>query len=264
MIRVGIGGWTYEPWRGVFYPPGLAQSKELTHASRQVTAIEINGTFYGSQKPASFRKWHNETPDDFVFSVKGPRFAVNRRVLAEAGESIERFFASGVSELKAKLGPILWQFAATKKFDAEDFAAFVALLPAEVDGVKLRHALEPRHASFATPEFVALARKANAAIVFADSVKYPLIADLSADFVYARLQDAQAEIETGYSAKALDQWAKHAKTWSEGGAPDAFALVAPPAKARKQRDVFVFFINGAKERAPAAAQALIKRLGKGA
>lgn len=261
MIRVGIGGWTYEPWRGVFYPKGLAQAKELTHASRAVTAIEINGTFYGSQKPASFRKWHDETPDDFVFSLKAPRFAVNRRVLAEAGESITRFFSSGVSELKGKLGPILWQFAATKQFDAADFGAFLALLPPEVDGIKLRHALEPRHASFATPEFVALARKANAAIVFADSVKYPAIADPSADFIYARLQDAQAEIETGYSPKALDQWAKHAMTWAEGGAPDAFPLVAPAAKARK-RDVFVFFINGAKERAPAAAQALLQRLGK--
>ncbi|MEX1109070.1 MAG: DUF72 domain-containing protein, partial [Dongiaceae bacterium] len=196
-IRIGVGGWTYEPWRGVFYPADLVQKRELEYASRKLTSIEINGTFYGSQKPESFAKWHAETPDKFVFALKGPRFATNRRVLAEAGSSVERFFASGVTELKDKLGPINWQFAPTKKFDPADFEAFLKLLPRSVEGCSVRHAVEVRHESFATPEFVALLRDHGVAIVTAGDSKYPQIADATAPFVYARIMGAEEKAKTG-------------------------------------------------------------------
>jgi uncharacterized protein YecE (DUF72 family) len=260
MIRVGIGGWTYEPWRGLFFPDKLPKSQELSHASRRVTSIEVNGTFYGTFTPSTFRRWAEETPDNFIFSLKAPRFAVNRRILADAGPSIDKFFASGVSELKSKLGPILWQLAPTKKYDSADIAAFIDLLPKSIDGLKLRHALEVRHESFRSADFIAQVRKANIAVVLADSEKYPLVADLSADFVYARLQEAKAEVETGYDARALGTWTTLAKAWERGEEPDQFPLAAPKGKPLKSRDIFVYFINGAKERAPAAAEALIRRL----
>lgn len=259
MIRVGIGGWTYEPWRGVFYPKGLAQSRELEHASRAVTSIEINGTYYSTQKPESFRKWAKETPDDFVFSVKAIRFATNRRVLAEAGPSVDKFLASGITELGKKLGPILWQFMPTKKFDPEDFGAFLSHLPKTADGLKLRHAVEVRHESFVAKEFVALARKHNVAIVLADSAKYPMIADVTADFIYARLQQADAKVVTGYTSAVIKKWAGRAKTWEGGGETKDLPVLSAAPKAKK-RDVFVYMINGAKERAPAAAMALLKDL----
>ena len=262
MIRVGIGGWTYEPWRGLFYPEKLPKTKELSHASRRVTSIEVNGTFYSTFTPSTFRRWAEETPDDFIFSLKAPRYAVNRRVLAEAGPSIGKFFGSGVEELKSKLGPILWQLAPTKKYDAEDIAAFIELLPKSIDGLKLRHVLEVRNESFRSADFIAQIRKANIAVVLVDSEKYPLIADLSADFVYARLQNAKADVETGYSAKALETWATLAKAWERGEEPEQFPLAAAKGKPLKSRDIFIYFINGAKERAPAAAEALIKRLKK--
>ncbi|MDR3450425.1 MAG: DUF72 domain-containing protein, partial [Alphaproteobacteria bacterium] len=164
-IHIGVGGWVFEEWRDNFYPKGLSQKRELEYASRQLTAIEVNGTYYGSQKPESFARWHDETPADFVFTLKGPRFATNRRVLAEAGDSIGKFVESGITRLKAKLGPINWQFMATKKFDAKDFAAFLSLLPEKQDGLALRHAVEVRHPSFACAEFVALCRAHNVAII---------------------------------------------------------------------------------------------------
>jgi uncharacterized protein YecE (DUF72 family) len=262
MIRVGIGGWTYEPWRGLFYPGKLPKTKELSHASRRVTSIEVNGTFYSTFTPSVFRRWAEETPDDFIFSLKAPRYAVNRRVLAEAGPSIEKFLASGIAELKSKLGPILWQLAPTKKYDPEDIAAFLKLFPKKIDGLKLCHALEVRNESFRSADFIAQVRKAGVAVVLADSQKHPLIADLSADFVYARLQDAKADVETGYSAKALASWATLAQAWEGGDEPNKFPLAAPKGKPVKSREVFIYFINGAKERAPAAAEALIKRLKK--
>jgi uncharacterized protein YecE (DUF72 family) len=260
-IRIGVGGWTYEPWRGAFYPKGLAQSRELEYASAKLTSIEINGTYYGSQKPASFAKWHDETPDDFVFAIKGPRFATNRRVLAEAGESIERFFKSGVTRLEAKLGPVNWQFATTKRFDAEDFAAFLKLLPASVDGLAIRHAIEVRNNSFKTPEFVALARAHGVAIVIAGDSEYPQIADVTAPFVYARIMGATEKEENGYSGPALDRWAERARTWAAGGAPKDLETVAPAEPDGAGREVFLYVISGFKERNPAAAMALIERLG---
>jgi uncharacterized protein YecE (DUF72 family) len=262
MIKVGIGGWTYEPWRGLFFPEKLAKTKELFHASRRVTSIEVNGTFYSTFTPNTFKRWADETPDDFIFSLKAPRFAVNRRILGEAGPSIEKFFASGVSELKIKLGPILWQLPPFKKYDKDDIAAFLLLLPRSIDSLPLRHVLEVRHESFLCESFIAQMRQANIGVVVADSQKYPLLADLTSDFVYLRLQNAQAEIETGYPPKTLDKWLSLARDWARGDETEEFPLVAPKGRKLASRDVFIYFINGAKERAPAAAEVLIHRLSK--
>ena len=258
-IRVGIGGWTFEPWRGVFYPPKLPHARELAHAAERLTAIEVNGTYYRSQSEATFRKWASEVPDHFVFALKGPRYATQRGRLAEAGPSVSRFFESGVTALGRKLGPVLWQFAPTKTFDPEDVEAFLALLPREVDGRRIRHVVEPRHASFVTPDFVAMARAHGVAIVLAESDEYPMIADLTADFAYLRLQRAR-DVETGYDAKGLDAWAGHARTLASGRVPAEFRRIADAAEPGR-RDVFAFFIAGEKVRNPAAAQALIARLG---
>ena len=266
-IRVGIGGWTFEPWRDNFYPKGLKQARELEFASREVTAIEINGTYYGSQKPESFARWREETPDDFVFAVKGPRFATNRKDLSLSAASVERFLTGGVLELKEKLGPINWQFLPTKAFVADDFAAFLELLPAELEGRPLRHAVEVRHPSFATPEFIALAHRHGVAIIVADSDEHPQIADVTAPFVYARLQRAREEEEHGYAGAEIDLWAERARAWASGGVPEDLSAVADAAakdgKAAKAapRDVFIFMINGHKPKAPAAARALLERLG---
>ncbi len=261
-IRVGVGGWTYEPWRANFFPEGLAKTRELEYASRKLTAIEVNGTYYSTQKPATFAKWRDETPDGFVFSLKASRYATNRKVLAEAGESIQRFVNSGIVELGPKLGPIVWQFAPTKRFDADDFGAFVDLLPDQVGGVPLRHVLDVRHDSFKTPAYLALARKAKVATVFADSDDYPSFADLTADFVYARLMRTLPEQETGYAADDLGAWAQRARAWADGHEPGDLPRVEPTGPdAGQPREVFLYFISGAKERAPAAAMALIERLG---
>ena len=260
-IRIGVGGWNYEQWRGVFYPKGLPQRSELEYASRKLTSIEIDSTYYGSKKPESFIKWRDATPDDFVFSVKGTRFATNRRVLAEAAPSIERFFKSGVTELKTKLGPVNWQFATTKRFDPDDFGAFLKLLPRSVDGLTIRHAVEVRNASFRHPDFIALAREHGVAVVIAGDSKYPQIADVTAPFVYARIMGTTATEQAGYSSSALDLWAKRAKTWAAGGAPPDLKTVAPPEPDAGAREVFLYVISGAKERNPAAAMALIERVG---
>ena len=262
IIRVGIGGWTFEPWRDNFYPKGWAKARELEYASTHVTAIEINGTFYSTQKPATWADWAKRTPDDFVFSVKASRFCTNRRILCDGAESIDKFINQGLSELGPKLGPILWQLAGTKQFDPDDIAGFLKMLPKSVDGVPLRHAIEPRHESFRDPAFVELARKANVAIVFADSDKYPQFADLTADFTYARLQNTQADEPAGYPVKALDSWAAAAKAWAAGQAPDGYSYISARADSvGAPRDAFLFFISGAKERNPAGAMALIQRLG---
>jgi uncharacterized protein YecE (DUF72 family) len=262
-IRVGVGGWTFEPWRGAFYPDGLAQKRELEYASQKLTSIEINGTYYGSQKPESFARWREETPEDFVFAVKGPRFATNRRVLAEAGQSIERFFGSGVLELKEKLGPINWQFLPTKPFDAADFEEFLKLLPATVQGRPIRHVVEVRHESFRVPDFVAMLRRHQVAVVLTDKETFPQIPDVTAPFVYARLQRASETIKNGYAPKDLDLWAKRATEWSAGRSPADLDLVgSAEKKGPKTRDVFIYMINGYKPKAPAAAMALIERVRK--
>ncbi len=261
-IYVGIGGWNYEPWRGVFYPKGLVQAKELEYAASRLTSIEINSTFYGSQKPESFRKWASAVPNGFVFSVKGPRFATNRRVLAEAGDSIKRFLNSGVLELGDRLGPLLWQFAPTKKFDAADFGKFLQLLPTQFDGTRLRHVVEVRHASFGTPEFIALLREFGTPVVFTDHATYPSLADLPGDFVYARLQKGQDTIPTAYPPKDIGAWARRLKTWASGQMPDDLSRADPAYVPKKiaPRDVFAYVIHEGKIRAPAAAMALIERL----
>jgi uncharacterized protein YecE (DUF72 family) len=258
-IRVGIGGWTYAPWRGTFYPEGLAQKRELEFASRAVTAIEINGTYYSSFKPASFAGLAAAAPEGFVFAVKASRFCTNRKALAEAGESVARFVGQGIVELGDKLGPELWQFMATKKFDAADFKAFLDLLPARHEGVALRHAVQVRHESFFVPEFVTMARAAGVASVFADAADYPAIADISGVVVYARLEAAIEEEPAGYSSAALDRWAAAARGWAAGERPDGLPYAAEPAPQRP-RDVFVFAINGYKPKAPIAAMKLIERL----
>jgi uncharacterized protein YecE (DUF72 family) len=244
-VRVGIGGWTFAPWRGSFYPEGLAHSQELHYASRRLTSIEVNGTFYSTFRPATFAKWHGETPDGFLFSLKAHRLATHRRVLAEAGDSVTRFVESGIAELKDKLGPIVWQFMPAKLFEPEDFEAFLALLPRAVDGRRLRHALDVRHASFATPAFLALARRYGCVPVCTDSEKFPAIADAEAGFAYLRLMRGQADVPTGYPPEAIARWAEGVRAWTGGARP---------------RDVFVYFINGAKERAPAGAMELLRQL----
>ncbi|EJN04864.1 DUF72 domain-containing protein [Phyllobacterium sp. YR531] len=260
-IRAGIGGWIFEPWRGTFYPKGLAQAKELNYAGQHLQTIEINSTYYGTQKPETFAKWAGQVPDGFIFSVKGNRFVTNRKVLAEAGESMERFIKSGLAELGDRLGPLIWQFAPTKKFDADDFGAFLDLLPRKEAGLPLRHAVEVRNPSFIDPDFIALARKKDVAVVYAEHFDYPEIADVTSDFVYARLQKGDDNIETAYPAKALDKWAERAQLWSQGGVPDDLPLAAPNLKPEKRaRDVFVYFIHEGKVRAPQAAQALAKRI----
>ncbi|MGI8841603.1 MAG: DUF72 domain-containing protein [Caulobacteraceae bacterium] len=260
-IRVGIGGWTFEPWRGVFYPPGTRQADELAYASRHVTAIEINGTYYSTQKPETFAKWAAQTPEGFVFSLKASRFCTNRRVLADSGESVARFLGQGLVELGEKLGPILWQFMATKRFDAVDFAAFLGLLPPTLEGLPLRHCVEVRHASFADPAFVDLCREHGVAICASESPDWPLIADVTADFAYARLMKGADDIDTGYAAPHLDAWVARLRAWAGGGASEDFPLISPdrPA-ARADRDFFAFFISAGKIRAPAAAAALLERL----
>ena len=260
QIRVGIGGWTFEPWRGTFYPKGLSAKKELEYASSKLTAIEINGTYYSTFKPATFEGWAKTAPEGFVYAVKASRFCTNRKVLAEGGESIARFLGQGITALGEKLGPILWQFMATKKFDPADFGAFLKLLPSVQDGVPLRHAIQVRHESFQVPEFVALCRDAGAAIVFADSPTYPAIADITADFVYARLESGEDENPLCYPEPHLGRWTEVAKTWAAGGRPDGLPYVTGEAPPATPRDTFVFFIHGGKVRAPAAAQEMIARL----
>lgn len=260
MIRVGIGGWNFDEWKGTFYPKGLPATQELHYASRALTSIEINGTFYRTPSRESFVKWAEEAPDGFVFSVKGPMSVIGKAVLAETGPSLDKFFNSGVLDMGAKLGPLFWQFAPTKKFNPDDVAAFFEMLPKEAGGRKLRHAIEARHASFVSTEFVDLARKHGIAIVLVDSEKHPLFADVTSDFLYLRLQNTQEKVATGYKPAEIKTWGARAKVWETGGAPDDLKPIGK-APAKKKRDVFVYFISGAKVRAPAAAQALIKELG---
>ncbi|KEQ52850.1 DUF72 domain-containing protein [Sphingobium chlorophenolicum] len=241
-IRVGIGGWVFEPWRGTFYPEGLRQKDELAYVGEHLTATEINATYYSTQKPATFAGWAKAVPDGFQFAVKASRFCTNRRVLADAGESIAKFVHQGLAELGDRLGPILWQFMPTKAFDPDDFGAFLKLLPASVDGVPLRHALEVRHDSFDDPAFFHLAKAAGAAVVYADHPEYPALNGHDVGFSYTRLMRTREEEPTGYSPREIENWADRARQQAAQG------------------DVYAFFISGAKVRAPAAAQAMIVAL----
>lgn len=260
-VRVGIGGWTYAPWRDNFYPPKFVQSRELEFASRHVTAVEVNGTFYRAQRPATYAKWASETPDGFVFSMKAPRFTTNRKNLADAGKSIKDFVEGGLAELGDRLGPINWQMPMSKAFDPDDLAPFLDALPRSLDGRPLRHVLEVRHESFFCQEYLDLARSQGVATVFTDSEDHPSFADITGDFVYARLMRSESAIETGYTARALSAWAKRATTWAQGGEPDDLPRIDKTSASKVPRDVFIYFISAAKERNPAAAMALLAKLG---
>lgn len=257
-IRIGVGGWTYEPWRGVFYPDKHPQKDELAYASRALTSIEINGTYYGAQKPETFAKWREETPEGFVFSVKAPRYATNRKVLADASATIERFFAGGIMELREKLGPTLWQFMPTKRFDPADLESFLKLLPESRDGQALRHAVEVRHDSFRTPNFVDLAHEYGVAIVSAFDSEYPLIADITAPFVYTRVMGTKEGEPLGYPAPTLQIWAERAQSWAKGEMPKGLEPIGAAAAKAARRDVYFYVISGHKESNPAAARAMLQ------
>ena len=258
-IRVGVGGWTFAPWRANFFPDGLVQRRELEYASRRLSAIEINGTYYSAQKPATYARWRDETPPGFVFTAKAPMRIVQSKQLAKAAGQVDAF-VDGLSTLGDKLGAILWQFE--RKLDRDDFAAFVERLPAEADGRRLRHALEVRDAGSVDAGLVQLARANNAALVCADSPEWPAFADATADFVYVRTMRARSALKAGYEPAELKTWAGHARTWAAGGEPADLPRIAGPAPKAKHRDVFLFFINADKERNPAAAMALIDLLAK--
>lgn len=260
-IRIGIGGWTFDPWRASFYPPTVPKARELEYAASKLTAIEVNGTYYSGFKPETFAKWRDATPDGFVFTLKASRFCTNRKVLAEAGESVAKFVGQGIVELGDKLGPILWQFMATKKFDADDFGAFLKLLPKAQDGIALRHAIQVRHESFQTAEFVALCRDAGVTIAFADSPEYPGIADVTGDFVYARLEAGADDNPHCYPDADLPRWTAAAQGWAAGEQPEGLPYFGDAAPARTPRETFVFFIHGGKVRAPAGAMKLIELTG---
>jgi len=259
-IRVGIGGWNYAPWRDNFYPAKLVQRRELEYASRQLRAIEINGTFYGAQKPATYAKWAAETPTGFIFSLKAPRYITEGKRLADTGKGVSGFVHGGLAEMGDRLGPILWQLPPSRPFDADDLAAFLDLLPRELNSQPLRHVLEVRHPSFLDAHYVALARAQRVPTVFTDSPDYPSLADLTGDFSYARLMCSEDGHPAGYAPAELDRWARHARDWAAGKdvaeLPHAAALQPPGPP----RDVFVFFISAAKHRNPAAAMALQARV----
>ena len=260
-IKVGIGGWNFPPWRDNFYPKGLPQRRELEFASRYLAAIEINSTFYRAQTPKVYAKWRDETPPGFVFSLKAPRQIAEVRKLAGTGALIRGFLFGGLAEFEDKLGPIVWQFPPSRRFEHDDFAAFLGLLPRELNGHVLRHALEVRNGTFLCDEFLQLARTHRCACVFTDSPEYPDFADLTGGFVYARLMRSRESERYGYPAKELDAWAARARSWHEGGEPDDLPRVSPESPAGStRRDVFIYFISAAKARNPAAAMALQGRL----
>jgi uncharacterized protein YecE (DUF72 family) len=284
QIRIGISGWRYEPWRGEFYPPKLPQRQELEYASSKLTSIEINGTFYSMQKPTSFQSWYSSTPADFVFSVKGPRYITHIQRLREVETPLANFLASGVLTLREKLGPFLWQFPPSFKFEPEKMETFLKLLPHNAgsakylasnhdkwmskraafedvdDGYKLRHSIEIRNKSFAIPEFLELLRKYDVAIVCADTIEWPKITDVTSDFIYCRLHGSEELYASGYDEKSLDQWAEWVQAWARGNEPDTEKILEKKAPKTKTRDVFVYFDNDTKVRAPFDAQSLIKRV----
>jgi uncharacterized protein YecE (DUF72 family) len=244
-IHVGVGGWTFEPWRNNFYPAGLPHSKELQYASRQLTAIEVNGTFYSTFQPATFAKWREQTPEGFVFALKAHRFTTHRRQLAAAGEGVQRFIGSGIAELGDKLGPILWQLMPTTVFNPDDLDLFLRLLPREVRGRPLRHVLDVRHPSFACEPYLELLARHGCTTVYTDSARFPSIPHARSELAYLRLMRSAAECPTGYPPEQITPWVRGAREWVAVG---------------EAREAFVFFINGAKERAPAAAMEFLRQL----
>lgn len=260
-IRCGIGGWTFDPWEGRFYPETLSKKRQLEYASSQLKVIEVNGTYYGSQKPETFAKWASEVPDDFVFSLKASRFATNKKVLAEAGESIGKFLGQGLTELGPHLGPILWQFMPTKKFEPDDFEAFLKLLPEKLEGLPLRHAVEVRHESFCVPDFVEMLARHKVTAVLADHAEYPLIADQTGDFSYLRLQTGSDEVKTCYEPKRMKVWEERARDLACGKPPEGLPQLCEPSPAKPEpRDVFVFFIHEGKVNAPKGAETFQKHV----
>lgn len=257
-VRVGVGGWVFAPWRGTFYPKGLPQAQELAYSASQFSSVEVNGTYYRAPSADTYAKWHDDVPENFVFALKAPRYATNRKVLAEAGESITRFIDGGIDRLGVKLGPINWQFMATKKFDPEDFRAFLKLLPPEVGGRRLRHAVELRHESFACAEAVDLMAEHGVAIICGADSDHPMICDPTADFMYLRIMGTSADHPAGYSTEALDDWARRAKSWADGHLPQDMPLLTKPA--REPRDVYLYVISGEKPMNPLAAKGLVERL----
>jgi len=258
-IRVGIGGWTYVPWRKNFYPDGLVQRRELEYASRQLSAIEINGTYYGAQKPETYARWAAETPQGFLFSLKAPRRIMQSRVLAKTGGQVEDFLG-GIASLGDRLGPIVWQFDKGSQLERGDFNAFLDLLPRAIGGHPLRHVLDVRVPDFVDSGYLAMARDHGMATVFTDSRDYPSFADVTAGFVYLRLMRSRAEIANGYSTDELALWSRRAREWARGGEPDDVPRIDPASAPTGAREVFVYFISAAKERNPAAAMALIEQL----
>lgn len=263
-IRTGVGGWVYAPWRDNFYPKGLVQRRELEYASRHLSAIEINGTFYRAQTPATYARWRDETPPGFVFSAKAPMRITQSRALDKTGGQVTDFIG-GIAGLGDRLGPLVWQFDRGPRLDRDRFAAFLELLPREVGGRPLRHVLDVRDPDFVDADYITLARRHGMATVFTDSGEHPSFADATAGFVYARLMRARSDIATGYTGPALARWAERARAWASGGEPDDLPRITPaaaPAGRRKPREVFVLFISAAKERNPAAAMALHARLAR--
>jgi uncharacterized protein YecE (DUF72 family) len=284
QVRIGISGWTYRPWRGVFYPKGLPQKRELAFAAQSFPTVEINGTFYGTQRPESYARWSDETPEDFVFAIKGPRYITHLRRLREVEAPLANFLASGPLRLGPKLGPILWQFPPSFRFDPERIEAFFKLLPKDTTAAAeiarrhderyagrvwtktdrkrpMRHAMEIRHDSFLDPAFIRLLRRYKIALVCADTVDWPRRMDLTADFVYCRLHGSEVLYVSGYDDAALDSWADRVAAWAAGHEPkDAERVIDKPGPKRASRDVFVYFDNDAKVRAPADAKGLIRRV----
>ncbi|MDY0883308.1 DUF72 domain-containing protein [Dongia soli] len=285
-VRIGISGWRYKPWRGVFYPEDLKQKDELPFAADCFPTIEINGTFYSLQRPESFAQWAAETPADFVFAVKGPRYITHLLRLKNVEKPLANFFASGIFELGAKLGPILWQFPPNFKFDSDRLEAFFKLLPQDTEAaarlarrhddkvkgrtslkppkkIPLRHAMEIRHDSFRSPDFIKLLRKYKVGLVVADTVEWPCLMDLTSDFIYCRLHGSEVLYASGYDSRALSQWCKRVTAWAKGEEPkDAKRVLDEPAPKRATRDVYVYFDNDMKVRAPRDAASLIKRVEK--
>ena len=262
-IRVGIGGWNFAPWRNNFYPAGLVQKNELAYASQHLRAIEINSTFYRAQTAATYARWAAETPAGFLFSLKAPRYITEGKRLADSGKGIASFIHGGLDAIGDRLGPILWQLPPSRAFDAGDLAAMLDLLPRELNGHKLRHVLEVRHRSFLCEAYVELARAHGVPTVFTDSPDYPSLADLTGDFVYARLMRSADEQPAGYASAALDAWADRARQWALGQDPADLPHVTAPREGKREREVLIFFISSAKQRNPAAAMALQTRVDTG-